>query len=100
MNMKKVLRYWNIKFPQRTGESRFVQAILGCDTTFRVLNIEKSVVVKEIKLSDHFQQQAAVFLFTYMPRLLLEKMHYNQIVCLYNGKPGYRLDTASRSYFS
>ena len=98
LNSKKTPRCWNIKLVQAAlgkdicDNLLFAHAILGCDTTSRLFGIGKPVALKKLKSSEHFRQQASVFKHPCATHDDIVTAGENALVCLYNGKPGDRLD--------
>ncbi|MES9882763.1 MAG: hypothetical protein ABW185_17995 [Sedimenticola sp.] len=105
LNSKKTPRCWNIKPVQGTLGKKvcdnlpFAHAILGCDTTSRVFGIGKPVALKKLVSSEYFRQQAAVYCNTGSTKNDVEVAGENALVCLYNGKPGERLDVQRHQRF-
>jgi hypothetical protein len=71
----------------------FAHAILGCDTTSRVVSIGKPVALKKLKSSAFFRRQAAVFKRPLSTQDDIVTAGENALVCLYNGQEDERLDT-------
>ena len=104
-NTKKLPRCWNIKFVQEVfGEQicenlLFAHAILGCDTTSKIFGIGKPTALKKLKSSEYFRKQAAVFRNEKAKKCDIIHAGENALVCLYNGKPGEKLDTLRLEHF-
>jgi glucosamine 6-phosphate synthetase-like amidotransferase/phosphosugar isomerase protein len=71
----------------------FIHAILGCDTTSRLLRIGKGTSLKKFCESHHFRDQAKVFNNTSASKKEVIEAGEKALVCLYNGKSGETLDS-------
>ena len=93
--MRKV---WNVKKTKSAlgldvcSNILFVHALLGCDTTSRILGIGKPVVLRKLKTDAHFRVQAAVFSNTAAAKEDIIAAGERALVCLYNGRSGESLD--------
>ena len=70
----------------------FAHALLGCDTTSRVLGIGKPEAFKKLRSNAFFREKADVF---QDPQATPEDIHIageNALVCLYSGRPGDKID--------
>lgn len=71
----------------------FIHAILGCDTTSRLHGIGKGAALKKFVSCHYFQEQAKfVNVNSTKEAIATATAGENALVCLYNGKPGDRLD--------
>ena len=70
----------------------FVHALLGCDTTSRILGIGKPVALRKLKTDAHFRVQAAVFSNTAAAKEDIIAAGERALVCLHNGRSGESLD--------
>ena len=72
----------------------FEHAILGCDTTSRVLNIGKRLALKLIRSDNHFITQAGIFLYSD-----ISSAGEAALVCLYTAAVGDTLDKLKLQIF-
>ncbi|KAL9983208.1 hypothetical protein ACROYT_G005347 [Oculina patagonica] len=104
-NSQRKPRCWNIeKVRNALGEHQcenllFAHAILGCDTTSRVFGIGKSMSLKKIESSAFFRKQAEVFKDPQATRDAVIAAGEIALVCLYNDKPGEKLDVLRLQHF-
>ena len=73
---------------------------MGCTTTSRVFGIGKSVSSKKNKSRPFVRQQAGVFKDPQATRDAVNTAGENALVCLYNGKPGEKLDAPTSAALS
>ena len=91
---KKAPRCWDIKLLRRTlglnicANILFAHAILGCDTTSRLFGIGKGVILKQLKTSLYFHNQAKVFNDTQSAQQQIVAAGENALVIIYGGKVG------------
>lgn len=71
----------------------FIHAILGCDTTSRLLRIGKGTSLKKFRESHHFRDQAEVFNNTSASKKEVIEAGEKALFCLYNGTSGETLDS-------
>ena len=86
-NSLRAARCWNINQVQR------VLGLLGCDTTSRVFGIGKQETLKKLRSNAFFREKADVF---HDPHATPEDIRIageNALVCLYNSRPGDKIDT-------
>ena len=70
-----------------TKNIMFLHAILGCDTTSGVCDLDKKLSISKIKSDSQFQDQAKVFMNQGANKDDIISVGETTIVCLYNGNP-------------
>ena len=104
-NSRGTARCWNINQVQRVLGDQicdnllFAHTLLGCNATSRVFGIGKPEALKKLRSNAFFRKKADVFQDPHATPEDIRIAGENALVCLYNGRPGDKIDTLWVQHF-